>query len=102
MPQGFPAEVPEYLAPAQEQGAIIIGVTGYPGREFHRMLAEMRAAKLHRCLGRCGKVFMGQRSETRLVSERPRVRRDLRGWPYHGSSACRNRYKMNLGWQQLT
>ena len=25
------AEVPEYLAPAQEQGAIMIGVTGYPG-----------------------------------------------------------------------
>lgn len=27
----FEAEVPEYLAPAQEQGAIMIGVTGYPG-----------------------------------------------------------------------
>lgn len=24
-------QVPEYLAPAQEQGAIMIGVTGYPG-----------------------------------------------------------------------
>ena len=34
-------EVPDYLAPAQEQGAIMIGVTGYPGkRAWARMLQD--------------------------------------------------------------
>lgn len=32
------AEVPDYLAPAQEQGAIMIGVTGYPGRSRKAVL----------------------------------------------------------------
>ena len=50
-------KVPEYLAPAQEQGAIMIGVTGYPGRKHVCSMCSRSVGQFGACLSRVCLAF---------------------------------------------